>query len=719
MINYCQKSRAFVIETQNSSYIFALNGRGVPIHVYYGERLKFPEEMTLRSTDDNERFTQSVKSFEYKQEYVTFGRGVYDEEGIKLRYSDDVSDVELRYKDHSVDGDVLRLTLCDEIYSLEVTLVYRVYEELDMIERYSVITNRGRKLTVENAASANVYLPSFRDYEVMTFSGSHMREYTPQYDTVPNGKLVFETRRTACAGPHHVPFFTVTDKETPCTEDSGVLYYGMLKYSGNFRTVFEKNHSGTVKITTGINFHNAEIELSSGESFTTPAAIFGYSSSGVCGMRRSIYDLEYEKLAMRSNIEKPFPLIYNSWYPFSFGIEEERLLRLIDKVADLGAELLVIDDGWMQGRKDDKAGLGDWYPDKERFPNGLLPISRRAHEKGLLFGLWVEPEMINESSALCKEHPEWVLGYETREKSYTRCQLVLNFAREDVYDFAEKTVDRLIEENELDYLKWDMNRYVAEKDTSRDFEIKFTQNVMRLYRHVRQKYPRLLIENCAHGGARADFGLFEYCDRINRSDNADPVDVLKLHEGFSMMFPPRYAGGAGNIAPSPYKVAHDRTSPLDYRAFLGMTGSMSVGFDILTASDETIEKTKEMIKYYKTIRPILHNSYFYPLSSFAKSKTAIWQYTERNGSNAVLFVFAHGLIAGDQVKNVRLRGLVPDMLYEINGRRVSGDTLMKYGLDLMDELRHMGAFPNYLQEPIGDFFGKAIEIRGVIDNESK
>ena len=709
MIKYYEKTRNFIIETKSSSYIFGLNDRSVPLHIYYGARLAHPEEMTLKSTNDTERFTSSVKSFEYRQEYVTFGRGIYDEESIKLRYHDGISDTELTYKNHSIVQNELRLTLSDDIYSLDVTLVYRAFDELDMIERYAVITACGETVTIENAASANIFLPSGQNYEVMTFSGSHMREYTPYTNIIPRGKLVFETRRTVSAGPYHVPFFTVTNTSAPCTETYGELYYGMLKYSGNFRNVFEKNQSGTVKITTGINFHDTKIELKNGESFETPTAIFGYSDSGVCGMRRNIYDLEYEKLAMRSNIEKPFPIIYNSWYPYFFGIEEEKLVRLIDKVADLGAELFVIDDGWMQGRTNDRAGLGDWFPDKERFPNGLLPISKKAHDKGLLFGLWVEPEMINESSELYKEHPEWVLCYKTREKSYTRHQLVLNFAREDVYNFAQETVDRLIEENELDYLKWDMNRYIAEKDTLRDFEIKFTQNVMRLYKHIREKYPKLLIENCAHGGARADFGLFEYCDRINRSDNADPVDVLKLHEGFAMMFPPRYAGGAGNIAPSPYNSTNGRVSPLSYRATLGMTGSMSVGFDILKADEKDIEKTREMIKYYKTIRPILHNSYFYPLSSYTQNKTAIWQYTERNGRNAVIFIFAHGLIAGEQIRNIKLRGLIGDMLYDINGKRFSGDTLMKYGFDLMDELKD--DFPKYLAEPIGDFYSKIIEVR--------
>lgn len=700
MVKYCEEQRSFILETQNSTYIFGLNDKNVPIHMYYGSKLSDPCEVALKYTDDSRRISRVDSSVPYPQEYVTYCRCVYDEESLKVRYSDGVSDVELTYKSHEIDGDKLTVILEDISYSLLVKLIYLVRPELDMIERSAVIINNGNTAIIENAASANIYLPPQKEYEVFSYAGAWCREYVPVKSVIPEGKLVFDTRRGVSAGPHHVPFFAVSDAHCPATERQGALYYGMLKHAGNFKIVFEKSSAQIVKVTTGINFFDTTVTLNNGESFETPVAIFGYTENGYSGMRERIYDLEFDVLAAKDNITKPFPIIYNSWYPYLFNVTEEKLLALIPKVKHVGAELLVIDDGWMIGRKNDLGGLGDWYADPEAFPNGIAEISRKAHENGLLFGIWVEPEMLTEDSVLYREHPDWVLGYDTREKSYTRHQRVLNLAREDVYQFCEQTMDRIIEEFELDYLKWDMNRYIGERDTTPDFFISFARNMTRLYKHIREKYPKLLIENCAHGGARADFGLFEYCDRINRSDNADPIDVLKIHNGFVDLFHPRYAGGAGNVAPPNYHLT-GRTGPLKYRTMLGMTGSMSIGVDLLTAPAEDIEFIKEQVEYYKTIRPILHNSYVYKLSMPTDDKTFAWQYLARDRRNAVVFVFSHGIKFPDGLRVVYPMGLIPDKKYEVNGKTYSGDTLMKFGITFeKDRIK-------------GDYYSKIIEIKEV------
>ncbi len=702
MIKYNAESRIFIIETNNSSYIFKLNDKGVPIHIYYGSKLLNPDEIIIKGSIDKERLTLGVTGIsKYTPEYAAYCKGMFDEESFKAIYFDNQSNVELSYKCHRIEDDLLALTLTDEAYSLEITLEYLVREDLDIIERRAIIKNNGNTMEIENAASATIHLPAQKDYEIYTFSGSWCREYTPVRCKIPEGKISFDTRRGVSSGPHHVPFFAVSNANFPANEQSGELYFGILKYAGNFRNVFEKNNAGVVKITTGINFFDTKVKLNRGESFETPTVIIGFTHNGYSGMREHIYDLEFNVLANKNNISKPFPIIYNSWYPYLFNVNEEKLIALIPKVKEIGAELLVIDDGWMIGRVNDKGGLGDWYEDKEAFPNGIKAISKKVHENGLLFGIWVEPEMLTEDSALYKEHPDWVLGYENRETTYIRNQRVLNLSRDDVYFFCEQTLDRIIEDYELDYLKWDMNRYICETDTTSDFYIKYTKNLTRLYKHIREKFPRLLIENCAHGGARSDFGLFEYCDRINRSDNADPIDVMKLHSGFADMFLPRYAGGAGNIAPSPYHLSH-REAPLEYRAALGMTGSMSVGIDLLTASSDEIQKLKEYISYYKSIRPILHNSYFYKLSQPIDENTVVWEYLARDRRNAVVFIFSNGLNFASGLRSVKPIGLIPEKKYEVMGQVLSGDTLMKFGIDFFEG--------DCIKQ---DYYSKLIEIKEV------
>ncbi len=702
MIKYNEENRVFIIETDNSSYIFKLNDKGVPIHLYYGAKLLYPEELFNKRLIDNERLTLGVKGLSsYTPEYVAYCKGMFDEESFKAKFFDNRTDTELSYKCHEISGNTLIVTLADDIYSLYVELVYIVHKDLDLIERKAIIKNRGKPMEIENAASAAIHLPIDHDYELFTYSGSWCREYEPVRCPIPEGKVSFDTRRGVSSGPHHVPFFAIYDANSPATEKSGELYFGILKYAGNFRNVFEKNNAGIVKITMGINFFDTIIALNSGDCFETPTVIIGFTQNGFAGMREHIYDLEFCVLANKTNISKPFPIIYNSWYPYFFNVTEEKLLALIPKVKDIGAELLVIDDGWMIGRINDNGGLGDWYEDKAAFPHGIKYISRKAHENDLLFGLWIEPEMLTEDSKLYKQHSDWVLGYDNRDKTYMRNQRVLDLSREDVYEFCQETLDRIIEDYELDYLKWDMNRYICETDTASDFYIKYTKNLTRLFKHIRDKYPSLLIENCAHGGARSDLGLFEYCDRINRSDNADPIDVMKLHNGFADLFLPRYAGGAGNIAPSPYHLSH-REAPLDYRATLGMTGSMSVGIDLLTASESDIERLKEYIAYYKTIRPILHNSYFYKLSDPIDEKTVAWQYISRDRSNSVIFIFSNGLNFASGLRSVKPLGLIHNRKYKVSGRVFSGDTLMKIGIDIFDG--------DCIKR---DYFSKIIEVKEV------
>jgi len=697
MIRYFEATKIFALETESISYVFGLNSKGVPLNIYFGERLRHPEELAVTNYDDNDRYRYHHRPAVYPQEYVTFGMGLYDDDSLKIRHADGVCDTELLYESHIIDRDTLTVVLTDTAYKIKVKLIYTLHTDRNFIERRAEIINEGATATIENVASANVFLPSGKDYAVETLWGCQLKEYRSQTTDIPHGKFVMETRRVITSGPHHVPFFSVYEKNSGITETAGVIFFGMLKYSGDFRISFEKNEAKAVKITAGINFYDNKIELATGESFETPSLLLSYTKDGRGGMRRLIYDLEYKELAS-NNIRKPFPIIHNSWYPCQFDLGETVVKAAIDKASSIGAELFVIDDGWMKGRTSDEGGLGDWQEDREKFPHGLRYISDYAHEKGMLFGLWVEPEMITEDSELYRAHPDWVLGYETRATTYERNQRVLDMSRDEVYEYAVSTLDRIITDCNLDYLKFDMNRYVCEKGKQSDFGIRLAQNVMRMYRHVRTTYPNLLIENCAHGGARADYGLFKYCDRINRSDNCDPVDVLRMHDSFIDMFPPRYAGGAGNIAPSPHNV-NKRTTPLEYRARLGMSGSMSVGINLMRADESTLNELREHIAYYKTLRPLLHNTYIYKLTSPYPEKAFIWEYLSRNGDGAVIFLFAHGLNFGEDITNLKPICLDGNAVYSVNEKHISGDTLMKYGLNI--------------QTPRGDYQSMIIEIKKI------
>ena len=689
------RNNQFILQTKFSSYIFEINQKGELIQRYYGKKLLCPEELDPPVTSDE--FSGHIRIYEYTPEYPVTIRGFYDETCLTAKFNDGVQDLDLIYVSHEVQGDTLYVHLKDRFYKINVTLAYKVFESIDIIDKSVEIENYGEEnVCLSNLKSGALYFPHSEKYILFHQWGHWSNEYRKELTPVMHEKIVLETRRGICSGPQATPFFAVGTENVSETE--GEVRYGALHYNGNFKIVAEQNSGNVLCVSVGINDYHTEIELKRGEKFSLPVLTTGYSDCGFEKMSNSLYDYQFEYCLPRSRIGRTMPVIYNSWYPFEFDVDEDKCLALLDKVKDIGAELFVIDDGWFGNRTTERTSLGDWHADKRRFPHGIRAVSDAAHQKGLLFGLWMEPEMVNPDTELYRQHPDWVLRYRTRETLQFRWQYVLDLSRDEVMEFVWETADRLISENALDYLKWDMNRYIAEVNPKeKDFFVKVAANIRVIWKRINEKYPSVLLECCAHGGARTDFAMLEYCDRINRSDNSDPIDVLRLHEGFTTCMIPRLAGGAGNIPMSPHPL-NERSAPLRYRAHLGMTGSMSIGIDLLTASEQTLKELKAYIAEFKMMRPALHNSFVYRLKSAFDENYAVWEYLERNGRSAHVFVFGHGLTRRDRRARIRLRGLESTAKYEVDGKIYSGDTLMNYGLSVV---------------PFGDYYSKLIKIRRI------
>ena len=307
------------------------------------------------------------------------------------------------------------------------------------------------------------------------------------------------------------------------------------------------------------------------------------------------------------------------------------------------------------------------------------------HDAGLLFGIWVEPEMVNPNSDLYRAHPDWILSEPNRNPLTMRSQYILDMSREDIRDWAIDWLDELIESAELDYLKGGMNRQANELGLyalERAVSVKYMRSIEYIWRHINEKYPDLLLENCASGGGRADFGMLGFADRMNRSDNADPIDVMTIHENYSTFFVPKLAGGAGNVSPSPNGI-NGRAVPLEFRIASGMTGSMSIGIDLLTADDATLERLKSAIAEFKLHRRALQNSYVYRIASVYDHSYQVLEYLERDKNEFTVFAFGHNLHQWDkQLPRFRMRGLDPDSVYESDKTRMSGAALMNIGIQL-------------------------------------
>ncbi len=691
-ITFDPERKLFRIVTPEMEYGFAVNNFGELVNLHWGAPMKSDADYALLFEDGSHG---TIKPHGYNPgEYRFCSPFDYAAPAIRARFADGTESMRLVYRSHEIFSDRLEISLEDEFYPLEVKLIYGTFGDLPLIWRRAVITNgyENDDLLLRTAMSATLQLPCGEDFRLTHFAGEWGAEYQRQSTPLTQSRVVLETSYLTDAASHIVPFFALDHGQA--TETEGEIYFGALRYSGDFRIIVETHRTQTMNrtsVTLGVNDYTSEIKLAPGESFTTPDVIAGYAVGGFGRMSEILYDWQFDYALPRgektNKAHATRPVIYNTWCPFTFNIDEKKLIDLIPKAKYIGAELYVVDDAWMKGRSDATRGLGDWFMDEERFPHGLGYVSDKVHEAGMKFGLWVEPEMVNPASDLFREHPDWVLNDATRgEQHLPRYQYVLDMSRDDITDWAIDWLDKLVIEAKLDYLKWDMNREGSDMGQyafERGVPVKYMKNIERIWKHLNERFPDLLFENCASGGGRADYGMLAYTDRVNRSDNSDPVDVMLLHEGFSTLFVPKLSGGAGNVAISPHRL-NGRTIPLKFRTDLGMTGSMSVGVNLLTAPDEELDALRDAVARFKELRPALQDAYVYRIASAREHPYTMLQYVKRDKSQFTFFAFGHGMRQWDKyMPRFKMRGLDPDAIYvSDSGQRVSGAALMHSGISV-------------------------------------
>ncbi len=685
------KQRYFHISSGEMSYLMRVTPEGQLLHLYWGPSLS---QEASAGQIVQEMLSCSKKSIYSSYEISTLEPGDYSDPVLSVIQPDGCRSLRLIYQEHAIQENHLTIRLRDEFYPFSVEAHYQGWGDLPLISRWLVIRSESREITELSALKSAIWhLPLGKEYRLTHLSGDWGSEYMKNQLMLTQSRIVLQNNRITPSSAQQVPFFAL-DPEGKTTETSGEVFFGVLHWSGDFNITIESQYGKRVSITGGLNDLTGDYSLKSGEMFETPHFTAGFVSGGFERMSEVFYDWQLDYLLPRGRKKDKAhgvtPVIYNSWYPFEFDIDEKKCLAMVDQCADLGVELFVIDDGWMPKRVNDHAGLGDWFADPERFPHGLGIIADRCHERGILFGLWVEPEMVNPDSDLFRTHPDWIIGDPNREHTLQRNQLVLNLARDDIRDWALQQLYRLIEENKLDYLKWDMNRYATErswpdapKEDRKSLSIRYTRNLLMIWQQLNEKYPDLLLENCASGGGRCDFGMVPFADRINRSDNADPVDVMLLHEGFTMLFVPKTAGGAGTIAPHQHAI-HQRATPLDFRIHWGMTGSMSIGLNILTISEEERKALAQAIRRFKILRKDLQNAYVYRIASAHDHPYTVFQYVRRDRKAFTLFAFAHGMHNWDLIlPRFRMRGLISEASYECeDGRIMTGEALMNFGISV-------------------------------------
>jgi alpha-galactosidase len=667
-IHFDESSRVFRIDAGGVTYAFGINNRNELQPVYWGGQLSSQDKFPKTSAKPEAASFDSTATTT-PNEYAGWGAGIFTEPALKVTYPDGNRDLVLHYVSHNIKADELTITLKDIERNLFVDLHYIVDHETGIVGRSAVILNKTQTpVTIEQAAAATWSLPRGTDYSLRYLSGRWAGEWQLQKQLIRPGETVLESKRGS-TGHQNNPWFAIERGEHP-DEESGDVWFGALAWSGSWRISVEQDQLQQIRVTGGFNPFDFSYRLQPGNQLATPVFYGGYSHHGVGEASRLLHRFELAKIVPQAPIPKLRPVIYNSWEATEFRVDEPGQEALAEKAASIGVERFIMDDGWFGQRKDDHAGLGDWYVNKQKFPNGLKPLIDKVHSLGMDFGLWVEPEMINPDSDLYRKHPDWVFNFTGRPRTEQRNQLVLNLARKDVRDYVFHFLDDILSHNEIAFLKWDYNRNWSEPgwpavapDEQKAVYVEYVRNLYGILRELRAKYPHLEIESCSGGGGRVDLGILGLTDEVWPSDNTDPFDRLRIQDGFTYAYSPGLMMAWVTESPN---WSNNGVRTVAYRFLSSMQGSLGVGADLNKWTPAEFETAKQMIAAYKQAREtVQHGSLYRLISPRDGSEVSVTESVAINKKQGVLFTFLHSSQMGYPFPRVYLRGLDPKMTYRV------------------------------------------------------
>ncbi|MBD9722263.1 alpha-galactosidase [Streptomyces caniscabiei] len=689
MLEIGADGRTWILTGPRSSYALRLTENDELLHLHWGPRIALAdaEELAVRQQLPYWPFEAPVDGHE---EYPVEGGPRFTRPALSVR-TDERRGTEWTFREYEADGDELRLRFTDD--GLGITLHYRMRD--DVVERWVTLVNEGPAVELLRADSATWTLPR-REEEPWRLSQLHGRwaaESRLVRADLTYGEKVIGSRR-GHTGHQHLPWVAL---DTDATEERGEVYGCALGWSGSWRIAVAQLPDARVQITGGAGYDESGLlRLETGGTFTTPVFAGLWSDGGFGGASRAWH--AYQRAYVIPDADQDRPVLFNSWEATEFDISEEQQEALARRAAAIGVELFVVDDGWFGARTSDRAGLGDWTPNPDRFPKGLGPLAERVHSLGMQFGIWVEPEMVNPDSELYRAHPEWAQFQPGRKRTELRNQLVLNLAREDVQEYLWERLDTLLSSAPIDYVKWDFNRCFTDagwpgEPYPQKLWVEHVHAFYALLDRLRAAHPGVAFESCSGGGGRIDLGVMTRTDQVWTSDNTDPLDRLAIQHGFSQIHPARAM--AAWVTDSPNNQLNGRASSLRFRFVSAMAGVLGVGGDLTEWSEEELAEAREWVELYKEIRPVVQRGDLYRLRPPTGGLSAV-QYV--HGDEVVVLAWLQAQHYGEPLAPLRLRGLDPTRTYECRetGEKHRGAVLAHHGL------------PTGLR---GDFDAKIIRLR--------
>ena len=707
-----QAEQVFTLQTKRTTYQMKAGDYGILLHLYYGARV---EDCTMdyllhrkdvgfsgNPYEAGEDRTYSLDTL--PQEFPSYGVGDYRNNCVGVCQADGTRAADFRYVSweiregaHKIPGlpclfdedetaETLVIFLEDAASSLKLELYYVVFADRDVIARSARITNGGKEaVRLEKMMSACLELPN-GSWEAIHFHGRHAMERRLERLPLMHGTMEVGSRRGTSSHQHN-PGVILCSPDA--TEEHGGCYGLSLIYSGNFSMEIEMDQMDSVRAVCGINPEFFEYRLEPGEAFDTPQLMMTYSGSGLSRMSANFHSIIRHNLCRGKYKFARRPVLINNWEATYFDFNEEKILSIARQASELGIEMLVLDDGWFGSRDSDNAGLGDWYVNTDKLKGGLTDLVTGINGLGMKFGIWIEPEMVNEDSRLYREHPDWALTIPGRKPCRSRNQLVLDMSRSEVRDYVFDSIAAVLKSANVEYVKWDMNRSICDvysavlpKERQGEVYHRYVLGIYDLMERFTSSFPNILFEGCSGGGGRFDPAILYYSPQIWCSDDTDGIERLEIQYGTSFFYPISAVGSHVSAIPNHQT---GRRTPLATRGVVAMAGSFGYEMDLNLLTEDEKEAVKAQVEDYKKYYDLIHNGDYYRLTSpQGDSGFTAWQFVSGDKTRTLLNLVITHVRANAPDLWFKLRGLDPEKRYRLeeNGRIYSGSALMNAGISI-------------------------------------
>lgn len=675
------------IETERTSLIYQVADNGRLYQKYLGKK--------LNHDSDIQYLPQGTEA------YLTHGMEDYFEPAIHIRHNDNNSSLLLKYVDHSSNAisngvNETVITLKDDKYPVTVKLHYVAYGKENIIRAFSEISHEEKKPVILcKYASSMLHLNSSK-YFLTEFSGDWAHEANVTERELAFGKKVIDTKLGARANMFVSPFFQLA-LDNPSQENAGEVLVGTIGWTGNFRFTFEVDNKNELRIISGINPYDSEYSLPAKEVFRTPDFYFTYSTQGKGEASRNFHDWARNHQVKNGNDTRM--TLLNNWESTYFDFDENKLIGLMDEATKLGVDMFLLDDGWFANkypRSSDHQGLGDWEETADKLPNGVGRLVEEAQKKGIKFGIWIEPEMVNPKSELYEKHKDWVIHLPNRDEYYFRNQMVLDLSNPKVQDHVFGVVDNLMTKYPgIAFFKWDCNSPITNiysvylKDKQSHLYVDYVRGLYKVLDRIKAKYPDLPMMLCAGGGGRSDYEALKYFTEFWPSDNTDPIERLFIQWGYSQIFPSKTLCA--------HVTTWNRGTSIKFRTDVAMM--CKLGFDIKLEDMNQNEHLycDQVVKNYNRLKPVILEGDLYRLVSPYGSNHTSSMFVGKDKKTAAVFAFDIHPRYAEKTLPVRLQGLDADKKYRVkeinmmpgsgsslkgNNQVFSGEYLMNVGLDL-------------------------------------